>query len=406
METMNINPKELEIDMPISEQNVVQKMESMQNVGMIQPVTVWLSGLRIIDGFHRVEAAKRLKWESVICNVIDCDEEGFWDARIQSARQHVDIEDDRFRMWMVNCWKASKWGQSWFQAGKEANLQIVEALWRVDQKVGVDAEKISNATHELAEWLVTKARRWGKSFFELRDFFYDDYLPSKRGREIAREALREEYTTLVDFIDTSKEVGSVRTRLGQGRRRSEPTPELVREWKAANTGDGLESYIAKKERAKEQADEEEFRRARDEKEAKRRAWLVSPEGQKRLRDDLRREIMRRYDELNEYVHKDAVRQRLISMTDGPELIGAQAHWAMELIAEYWPEAVADVPDVNPLYAENLRLRQQLAEEHEKRIAAEFELIAENKKEERQRKLRERLPEVYAWASSSFSSAKA
>ena len=61
-----IDVTKLEIDLPISELEVQQKVESMRTNGLIQPITVWLGSeangwtMRVIDGFHRLEAARRM----------------------------------------------------------------------------------------------------------------------------------------------------------------------------------------------------------------------------------------------------------------------------------------------------------------------------------------------------------
>lgn len=108
-ESMMIDPNELVIDLPVDEANVRVKMESLQTSGLIQPVAVWLQDRRIIDGFHRTVAAQRLGWKGIPCYVVDCDEGAFWDARIQSARQHHSIEEDRLQTWIRECWSNSDW---------------------------------------------------------------------------------------------------------------------------------------------------------------------------------------------------------------------------------------------------------------------------------------------------------
>lgn len=108
-ETMMVDPNELVIDMPLDEANVNTKVESMRNNGMIQDVTVWLQDMRIIDGFHRTEAARRLGLKAIRCKVVDCSEAAFWDARIQSARQHHTIEGERLQVWIRECWRNSDW---------------------------------------------------------------------------------------------------------------------------------------------------------------------------------------------------------------------------------------------------------------------------------------------------------
>jgi len=108
-ESMMLDPNELVIDLPVDEANVKVKMESLQTNGIIQPVTVWFQDMRIIDGFHRTVAAQRLGWAEIPCYVIDCSESAFWDARIQSARQHHKIEGERLQVWIRECWRASDW---------------------------------------------------------------------------------------------------------------------------------------------------------------------------------------------------------------------------------------------------------------------------------------------------------
>lgn len=110
-ESMMVDPNELVIDMPVDEANVKVKMESLAANGVIQQVTVWLQDMRIIDGFHRTEAARRLGWTAIPCRVVDCSEAAFWDARIQSARQHHTIERQRLEAWIVSCWDSTEWDE-------------------------------------------------------------------------------------------------------------------------------------------------------------------------------------------------------------------------------------------------------------------------------------------------------
>lgn len=110
-ETMMVDPNELVIDMPLDEANVNTKAESMRNNGMIQDVTVWLQDMRIIDGFHRTEAARRLGLPAIRCKVVDCSEAAFWDARIQSARQHQTVERKRLESWIISCWDSTEWDE-------------------------------------------------------------------------------------------------------------------------------------------------------------------------------------------------------------------------------------------------------------------------------------------------------
>jgi hypothetical protein len=109
---MMINPQDIVIDMPCSRPRIDELKASIQQVGMIQPITIWLSGQRVIDGFHRSMAAQELGLPEVPAIVVDCDAEAFWDARIQSAKQHTDIANERLMEWMYQSWKESDFGQS------------------------------------------------------------------------------------------------------------------------------------------------------------------------------------------------------------------------------------------------------------------------------------------------------
>ncbi len=109
-ETMTINPNELVIDLPVDDAHVQELMNSLQkNRRMVEPVTVWLQGMRIINGFHRTEAAKRLGWESMPCLIQDLTEDEFWDARIIAAKPHKEVESARLAAWMLESWR-NTWG--------------------------------------------------------------------------------------------------------------------------------------------------------------------------------------------------------------------------------------------------------------------------------------------------------
>lgn len=201
---MKIDPNELVIDMPLDEANVKVKVVSMRANGLGQPIAVWLHDMRIIDGFHRVEAAKRLDWPVIDAFVKDCSEEEFWDFRIQSAMQHHKITSERLVMWITDCWKTTKWYQTIRQAqtdeipderpgknfrgrpvlspGEDAK-EVAEALWLVLKANpnsylarrtsahylahGRLPSGLPSGQRELAEWFVVKAAQWQLGFDEL-----------------------------------------------------------------------------------------------------------------------------------------------------------------------------------------------------------------------------------------------
>jgi len=190
---MMVNPNEIVIDMPVDEQNVLQKMESMKERGVIQPVTLWLQGMRVIDGFHRSVAAQRLGWNEIPCYVVDCNEDAFWDARIQSARQHHRIEDERLSAWVTESWRSTEWYKpelidpsllGMYHQSPEY-LSLVETLWIVYRKHRLQNSSFcfDGLSHDaylermkrylaspdgtdpryegITDWLNAKARRWG-----------------------------------------------------------------------------------------------------------------------------------------------------------------------------------------------------------------------------------------------------
>lgn len=172
---MMVDPGEIVIDMPVDEQNVLQKMESMKERGIIQPVTLWLQGMRVIDGFHRSVAAQRLGWKEIPCYVVDCSEDAFWDARIQSARQHHKVEQARLNAWILESWKTTEWYKP-----EAVDPKLVEMSKKTDvfrcvlgRKPLTEDDRIALLSlsenlwaengSELREWINAKSHMWGLS---------------------------------------------------------------------------------------------------------------------------------------------------------------------------------------------------------------------------------------------------
>lgn len=148
-EYMFVNPRDIVIDMPVSQANVQAKVESIRQVGVIQPVTLWLQDLRVIDGFHRTAAARELGLPTIPAIVVDCSEEAFWDARIQSAKQHHDIANDRLAEWIYQSWRHSEFAES-----KEVE-DFFRFIWnnRLEDWRALDTPA--------AEWFAAKVKYWG-----------------------------------------------------------------------------------------------------------------------------------------------------------------------------------------------------------------------------------------------------
>ena len=150
---MMVNPQEIVIDMPCDPANVEAKKASIRQVGIIQPITIWIEGLRVIDGFHRVKAAQDLGMPEVPATMIDCSEEAFWDARIQSARQHHEIEDARLAQWVYECWCASD----------PETKYTIDDFYRIVYDFELDEAEQGDNGSEIDAWFSDKARRWGLS---------------------------------------------------------------------------------------------------------------------------------------------------------------------------------------------------------------------------------------------------
>lgn len=161
--------QEIVVDMPVFEPLVRSKMYMLRKDGLIQPLAIWQHGMLVIDGFHRLEAAKRLGWKTVRCSIIDVSEEQFWASRIDSAKQHHEVEKPRLLTWIRQCWNASEYGKT---------ENIAETLWRLRKKIGSDwqfAEKTRGKLHlsasdgEVLTWFDDHAMRWSMSTLDIFD---------------------------------------------------------------------------------------------------------------------------------------------------------------------------------------------------------------------------------------------
>ncbi len=395
MEIVQVPIKDLEIDLPVSDANVAQKKASLEGVGMVQPVTVWFHDgrYRIIDGFHRVVAAGLLGWKTVPCVVRACDEGAFWDARLQSARQHAEVSDERCMAWMRECWRHSRWG-----AAADDLVPLIRRLWEIQRDCNnprnVTLADLKGDARELVSWVGDKAIQWGVTFYDLRDTLFKteaglipQYRPSRELDEVAAE-LRIPYEDRVALGHQYYQYSC-----GDD---PEKNKEEIRQYYATGFRDGKDLRIWRREKdqvdrlrrvAAERADEERAEKAR-------RAYEATPEGRTKREQTVRRLLMMRYDAVDEFVSEN--RATLLEMPDGPDLLAALAEWALQKIAEMWPGAEKPDAQVPAILAENVRLRAALAKEHGARVAAEARL---GQMDEAQAKIAERLPDVMAWSSS-------
>ena len=88
METKNISLSSLIPHEDIVEDRVCEIMRLFGS-GWFEPIIVESSHNIVLDGHHRIEAARRLGWDAILCNVVDYDSEvnlKFWNDNISCAK--------------------------------------------------------------------------------------------------------------------------------------------------------------------------------------------------------------------------------------------------------------------------------------------------------------------------------
>lgn len=340
---MMINPNELVIDMPVDEGNVKLKMESLQSSGMVQPVTVWLQDLRIIDGFHRTEAAKRLGWSEISCNVIDCTEDAFWDARIQSAKQHHAIEAQRLEAWMLESWKATEWYVP--DSENEFNLELAAAVWdslySQDRRTsdGIISVWLDDGCNPLLRWIEDKAQAWGMNRHQLIHLIIDRTL-SRTLRDLmfkgltfaqawkASEMMKHKHPTGYSNVGFSAWVDSeIRT--------NKPQPLSIFDF-----------------------DTKRIRQEKEQQQAARAQWEQTPQGQaavEKQRAEARLSTLR-YGVNAIKDNIESISHVVGSVPEAPAMLAELAQYLHDFIAQYLPQL--ETPDANPIALENAKLRKE------------------------------------------------
>ena len=91
MQIKELQLKELVPHEEINEDRVSEVMYSLRN-GQIEPILVDKNYGVVLDGHHRVEAARRLGWNMIQCNIVDYDNEvnlDFWNAEVRCSKCDV-----------------------------------------------------------------------------------------------------------------------------------------------------------------------------------------------------------------------------------------------------------------------------------------------------------------------------
>jgi hypothetical protein len=194
MVLVDIDPTELVVDdMPVDDEHVKELIDSLPAHGgqIVFPPYVWLQGKRIIDGFHRVTAARKTGMQTITVALVDVSETRFWDLRIMAAKPHKRIEDKRLYEWVIECWKAD-WGDS------KPREEIANNLWslfrgEIYRQSGslfakLDRSRLNGEQVELYDWFANKSARWGIPVESLADrvlSFWNIVPPSPKVDEIA-----------------------------------------------------------------------------------------------------------------------------------------------------------------------------------------------------------------------------
>jgi len=342
-ETMTINPNELVIDMPVDDDHVKELMTSLQKNGrMVEPVSVWLQGMRIINGFHRTEAAKRLGWDSMPCLIQDLTEDAFWDARIIAAKPHQRIESDRLTIWMAESWKLTKWCK-----GNEYESLLAQA-WELIKKgrLGYVATKqeCSEDEREIVDWFKDKAARWGIPAYEIADKLKG--IPSRLmdNRRIA------------EMYDLSLEKAKIALTAPDRRYQDEVHEWVKTEVAAKDNPTPFYEWFDDAEEQKRKRNQEQ-----QQKEYERQQAYLATEAGKAQAEKVRIEENRR----NTKRHLEEAKFQVVltgryfdGVSEAPVMLAEFAQFVVDFAAEHFPDVQIAKP--NPVALENSRLRSENA----------------------------------------------
>ncbi len=347
-ESMMVDPNELVIDMPLDEANVKIKMESLAANGVIQEVTVWLQGMRIIDGFHRTEAARRLGWTAIPCRVIDCSEDAFWDARIQSAKQHHAVAKARLDTWIMESWRLTEWYVPDDERGEKWSLykEVWNELFSFDKNDGVIRTSIFLNPSSLAIWLSDKAARWGISEYDL-----------------ARSILSGINSRALDAMTNEGLTFDQVMRASEGLRHENPYGYASRL--------GVQSWLdaeIKTNKAQPKAFYDFDRERKTEKAKVQEQFWQTPQGKAQLE---KRQAEARLDKVRESISNaraaiSAMSIVILDVPDASAMLAEFAQFVADFAAEHFPGI--EVAQPNPVSLDNARLRSENAKLRE-RIAS-------------------------------------
>lgn len=147
-------------DIPVDEGHVQTLMTSLGQLGQLSPILVRFETNEIIDGFHRVEALRRLGCTDARCRLISCSDEEFRDARITSAVLHKGVEFSRVALWTQEIFAATPWGDR-LKASDAFKLATATPYKNVYRKIVAENNLSKNEAREIVDWARQKGEVWG-----------------------------------------------------------------------------------------------------------------------------------------------------------------------------------------------------------------------------------------------------
>lgn len=151
--------KNLTHNIPVDPTHVQTLVRSIEQSGQLSPLLVWDQNNQVIDGFHRLEALRTLRVSEAWCNLVECSEEEFRDARITSAVIHKGVVFPRVVKWATEAFAQTKWNEkiNAIQAFKLDHQTQFPKGYRKALREGFTKEEIE----EVLDWVRTKSKIWG-----------------------------------------------------------------------------------------------------------------------------------------------------------------------------------------------------------------------------------------------------
>ncbi len=206
----NVPLSQLSEDVPVQAAAVDSLATSILAVGQLHPIAIAQDG-RIIDGFHRVAALKRLSYGTALAVVHECDEADFWSRRITEALRHGEIRQERVVTWMNTLYQQTEfvatwdslvhalsvwWG--WLGRGKlppglgpQKTAQPGSNRDRRQRAKREGVEQLGSVLDAFNQWLAVQSRRWGLSSATVKRYIGDahrGYSKAETARKLRRRS--------------------------------------------------------------------------------------------------------------------------------------------------------------------------------------------------------------------------